>query len=76
MTKRDPFHRASACDLRFGKYKGQTLEQIGDTEDGLIYLDWLIGVEWLNQYTRDMIGIYLNHSSVAPRVNQAIAEKR
>jgi len=28
-------------ELKFGKFKGQTIEQVSKTNDGLAYLDWL-----------------------------------
>ncbi len=30
-------------EMPFGKYKGQTLREIADTDEGLKYLDWLLG---------------------------------
>ncbi len=29
--------------MPFGKYKGRTLDVIAQTDDGLRYLDWLLG---------------------------------
>ncbi len=32
-------------EMPFGKYKGRTLREIADTDEGLKYLDWLLGGE-------------------------------
>jgi len=33
------------CDFKlpFGKYKGQTLDDVAKYDEGLLYLDWLLG---------------------------------
>jgi hypothetical protein len=37
------FADAAAFRLTFGKYSGKTLDEIGSTDRGLLYLDWLRG---------------------------------
>ncbi len=32
-------------EMPFGKFKGQTLREIADTDEGLKYLDWLLSGE-------------------------------
>ena len=32
-------------EMPFGKYKGQNLREIADTDEGLKYLDWLLSGE-------------------------------
>ncbi len=67
--------------LRFGKHSGQTLRQIGMSNDGLKYLDWLVG--WLEEddarrlrfadLLEDLRG-YLALPEVKRRVEEAIED--
>jgi hypothetical protein len=48
--QRFTFTEASAYVLTIGKYKGKTLDEIATTDDGLVYLDWLLGArEYANE---------------------------
>lgn len=35
------FAEASAFHLTFGKYEGETIDDVAATDDGLSYLDWM-----------------------------------
>jgi hypothetical protein len=37
------FKEASKFVIEFGKYKGKTLDQIAESDEGLKYLDWIAG---------------------------------
>lgn len=37
------FKTAAEFVLPFGQYKGKTIDQVGTTDEGLLYLDWLRG---------------------------------
>lgn len=39
------FSEAQSFKLPFGKYRGETLDKIAETDEGLAYLDWLVGEE-------------------------------
>jgi hypothetical protein len=71
-TDQARFTEASAFVLQFGKYAGDTLSQIGQTESGLRYLDWLIGRQWLKDPAKTMIKTYLAHPDVSRLVDAAI----
>lgn len=45
------------------KYPGQTLGQIAElpNNEGIKYLDWLIGQDWLRPNTKAEITAYLQH---------------
>ena len=45
--------------MPFGKYKGQTLDHIARTNEGLLYLDWAIG-EFGEGYVKEAIEDYLD----------------
>ena len=37
------FEDAQEFDMPFGKYKGLSIDQVSMTNEGVLYLDWLIG---------------------------------
>lgn len=55
------FEEAANFEMRFGKWKGYTLENIAGTGDGLDYLLWIVtGWKDLNDSTRDTIETFLD----------------
>lgn len=68
-----PFHRARAVDIRFGKYKGMTLEQIAEID--ITYLDWLIGQDWCRDFMRNAILGFLADPTQAKLLREALERK-
>jgi hypothetical protein len=66
-----------SCDhiLPFGKYKGLPIRKAAEDDEGLLYLDYMMGLPELGPETRDAIARYLNHPVIAPRVNAAIEKE-
>jgi len=66
------FSNAKNYPIKFGKYKGNTIDQIASTDEGLKYLDWLRGkMESDNDTstTYKIICIYLNEPSIQRELN-------
>lgn len=63
-TKAD-FEIAKNHVLTFGKYKGETIDKIAFTDEGLKYLDWVRGVKAGEREDRIMISRYLSDKSIA-----------
>lgn len=59
-----PFKVAKSYRMPFGKYKGQTLDDIASTDDGLRYLDWLAG-EDIRGPLKDALEAYLDDESIS-----------
>lgn len=38
-----PFNEAKNKEMTFGKYRGNTIDEIATDDEGLRYLDWLYG---------------------------------
>lgn len=69
------FRDASDIRMTFGKYKGKTLDQIGTTDAGLMYLDWLRGERERDETELDLaIRAYLNEESIAKDLTELIAK--
>jgi hypothetical protein len=59
----------------YPKHKGQTLDEIASTSEGLVYLDWLIG--WLGEQGiksdfRNSLSRYLARPEISRAVDEAI----
>lgn len=50
--------------LHFGKHAGRTLDQVAGTDDGLAYLDWLVGQKWLRDPFKSTLEEYLSDESI------------
>lgn len=46
--------------MPFGKYRGKTLDEIGDDDEGVRYLDWLRGERGDDDNVGAAIGRYLD----------------
>lgn len=58
------FKAAQSFVIKFGKYKGVTLDDIASTDEGLKYLDWLNGQTWLNDPLKKHVVNYLSDPSI------------
>lgn len=74
MMTKITFAIASKYRMPFGKYFGQTLDDIARTDEGLLYLDYLRGErqEKKNNSEVDrMLAAYLNNPSIARDLYEA-----
>lgn len=58
------FSEAKEVVLSFGKYRGKTIDDVAATDDGLRYLDWLAGQDWVNGRTEEALAEYLGNDAV------------
>ncbi len=66
------FDHAKCRRMPFGKFKSKTLDEIARTNEGLRYLDWLIGQEWLKGDLKSCVGTFLTDPSMSKEVEQAM----
>ena len=45
--------------IGFGKYKGQKVDDIAQTEEGIKYLRWLVGQDFISEELYDYIVYHL-----------------
>lgn len=69
MTAPD-FKAAAAFRMPFGKFQGMNLDKIAETDEGLRYLDWVIGQSWLGTQCKVLIGAYLADPTIAKEVER------
>lgn len=62
--------------MPLGKYKGSTLDGIAETDEGLRYLDWLIGQDWLKGDLRNCVKAYLTDPAIAAEVKNLARSDR
>jgi hypothetical protein len=72
----NPFTESCVVVVPFGKHKGKTIARIGSNDEGLIYLDWLIGQPWLKEPLKSHLRRYLTHPSIARTLDVAIEEDK
>jgi uncharacterized protein (DUF3820 family) len=50
--------------MPFGKYKGRDLDDIAGSDEGLRYIDWLVGEDWLSGRLREAVEAYLSDPAI------------
>lgn len=66
------FDYCKGIHLGFKKYKGQTIDQVAQTDEGLKYLDWLGSQPWLDVVTSKAIRVYLSDPSISKELKNAL----
>ena len=59
-----------AFEMPFGKHKGKTLDQIAETDQGLLYLDWL----WDEIDPLTSVGIAIQKYQTLPVIQKELDE--
>ena len=75
MNDTHAFHAAKKFVIPFGKYRGKTLNEVAETDEGLTYLDWMRGLGDLYEDTRRALDNFLNHEPVARDLQAALDAK-
>lgn len=76
MTKAKPTYKlASEFILPFGKHKGKTVDKVAETDEGLLYLDWLNGQDFVKGDLKTALETYLSDSSIAADLAKLIGDK-
>lgn len=68
--------RVGGAILAFGKYKGQTLSEVAETDRGLAYLDWLSGEDWVWKDMKRDLGTYLESPEIVKVVKGAVEREQ
>lgn len=63
---------ASEFVLPFGKHKGRTLDQVAETDKGLLYLDWLNGLENTSGDLKLALETYLADPAIARELHRLL----
>jgi len=58
------FKAAKRHVISFGQYRGKTLDEIAESDDGLRYLDWLRGQSFVGSVTAAWLRVYLDDPSI------------
>ena len=57
--------------MPFGKYKGKTLDEISQTDEGLMYLDWAVG-EFDNGLVKAAITEFLDDPAISQEIERLL----
>lgn len=70
----EEFTAACAFVMPLGQHKGKTVARIGANGEGLRYLDWLVGQEWVNGQLRTALETYLAHPQIVRDLEVALED--
>jgi hypothetical protein len=59
----------------FGKFKGRTIDQVASTDDGLKYLDWMVGLDDLREPFKTDLTTYLAKPSVSQELDRILGDR-
>lgn len=65
------FAKSRDYEMPFGKHRGKTLDKIAETDEGLLYLDWLSG-EVAGGTTKDALTAYLSDKTIEADVQKLV----
>jgi hypothetical protein len=65
------FKKAELYRLTFGEHKGEMLCEVGETIEGLKYLDWMLGLDLLKE-TQDALTTYLHKPHIKLKLEEAL----
>ena len=60
--------KGTICPL--GKHKGRSIDEIATDDDGLKYLDWLVGQDWIYGNFKVALKAYLGNPAIAREVER------
>jgi hypothetical protein len=66
------FEEAGGFVLPLGKHKGKKLDDVAQSDEGLLYLDWLAGQEWVYGRLAEALKAYLTNPSIARDVEKLV----
>ncbi len=70
------FAEAKHFKLPFGKFRGQALDYIAKTDQGLLYLDWLVGQSFAGSHVLEHLRAYLGDPTIAAEVARLTNKRR
>ena len=63
------FKQAKQFVMPFGQHRGETLDAIATDDEGLKYLDWLVGRNWVDGALKEALTAYLSDKSIKKELN-------
>lgn len=73
MTSKN-YRWASRFVLPFGKHRGNELDRVAETDDGLLYLDWLNGQENTSGDLKLALETYLADPTIAKELRNLLED--
>jgi hypothetical protein len=62
--------------LHLGKYCGLTIDRVAETDEGLLYLDWLADQHWLKDPLRSDLRAYLDADLIKGELDRVLDRRR
>lgn len=58
--------------LTFGKHKGKTIDNVAETDEGLLYLDYLRGLHNLREPDKTPLKLYLGDATIQAELRKLL----
>lgn len=69
------FDEAKTTVVPFGKFAGQAIDQIAETDAGLLWLDWLRGQPVRKSSLREALVVYLDDRGIAADLARLVGRR-
>jgi uncharacterized protein (DUF3820 family) len=69
------YNEAKVYKMPLGKHRGKALDKIAESDEGLLYLDWLVGQDWVRGPLREALHVYLGDPVIALEVQRAMQDR-
>lgn len=66
------FADAAIVVVPFGKYRGKKIDKIAESDEGLLYLDWLLDQDLRTEPLRTALAVYLSDETVAKQLDALV----
>lgn len=70
------FKAAQTFVLKFGTHRDKPIDVAAETDEGLLYLDWLRGQEWVREPLKTHLRNYLSDKTIKKELEAAYEKKK
>lgn len=64
------FDEAKRMRLTFGKYQGQSIEDVASDDEGLRYLDWAVDQDFVWQSLKLALEVYVSDPAITAEIER------
>lgn len=72
----DEFKAAQKFVLKFGTHRDKPIDVAAETDDGLLYLEWLRDQPWVRDPLKRHLDVYLTDSTIQKELGLIHAKRR
>lgn len=69
------YRQARKFVMPFGSFEGSSLEKIAQTDEGLLYLDWITGQDFVQGPLKDALTAFLSDATIQRELENLLGER-